>query len=139
MVALPFLLIAIIKLVFQYIITPSAWIPLFRHYNEPPPPLPENNRVEMIEGAISPETLRTVLETVIGAVSSNRAAIEPVVRENMLEAAPPVPMKRKLHTQMSGVELLDDPDQEDSGTASNESGISNESCDKIKVASSSSS
>lgn len=144
MVALPFLLIAIIKLVFQYILSPSAWFQYYRIHRENAQP-PPTSRVEIV-GAISDEIVLRVMDT-IRAVSSNQA-IQPSAQENMIEAAPPIPprsqenmikaatpipKKRKFDKQMSGVELLDDPDknEEDSGTASNESGVSNESCDKI--------
>lgn len=138
MVVLPFLVFALIKLVFQYILNPQVWFAYYNHNTQAQHP--PTSRAESIEGGISQENFRAVLDT-IQAVSSNKL-IESVPQINMIEAAPsisvpvtpPVPMKRKLHTQMSGVELFDDPDpiEEDSGTISNESGISNESCDRIK-------
>lgn len=162
MVVLPFLILGLIKLVFQYFLNPQVWFSYYKH-NAEAEHHPPTSRAEVIGGAISQENFRAVLDTFQAVFSAIRplqttanmiepvqepipaeftseeasSATEPMVtsvsQDNIIETVPPIPKKRKLLTQMSGVELLDDPDRnEDSGTASNESGISNESCDKIK-------
>ncbi|KAL5285064.1 hypothetical protein ACFFRR_007043 [Megaselia abdita] len=156
MVTVPFFFFAILKLIFQYIISPSNWFSYYQHHTQPQQPQPVTSRVEMIGGGISQEDFRAVLNT-IQAVSSSTSIRTSEPQNLMIEGStalnegtttlnegrpipsiqagesprrsPPIPRKRKIHKQMSGVEMFDDPD--DSGSVSNESGISNESCDKV--------
>lgn len=152
MISLPFLIIAVIKLVFQYIISPGAWFPYFKHHQETQ--AQPVSGVQPIQSGISHEHFLAVMDTIRSVTNNNnKALIAPHIAVSQNTMIEDVARKETValnedkvvenasregetitEDKMSGVELLDDPNPigEDSGTASNESGISNESCDRLK-------